>query len=418
MEIESARPEKWFLAELTALVLSALFWTIWIWPTPFSDFRLYWEEAGGTVAYERGGVGVLLLAIARRVSGQPQWAALIVNLPAAVFLLWLMWRCDTTQRRLFAHLGAICLLLIAPYFGMVQIDFVAATCLAICFTLLLRPSARWLCGLGYGAALLIGIAAVSTRPQFALTLGVLSGILVLLWLVFDRRRDSHTLLLPSATLALVAVVGLSLDMLVRHAAGTGDRVRTSSVVTLYSGLLAAEPGSWCGGWTPGATQAALEDRDKSLQVAIVERIAARPAGHWFEVMQCKLTRVVLMPKPFALYWVIADLNENAVQPLSASDQRRLAFVTVLRPIEDGLYRGAELLSYIAAVAVSIANRRRLGAAALLPVAWLLSFWTVHLVFEAQERYFLATILLLPLLSALTRGLDDSREAGSEQVPIS
>lgn len=393
------------VVQLVALVVLGLLWTLWFWPAPFSDFFLYWDEAGGTAAYERGGAGVLVFALVRRFLSAPQWAALFVNLSAAVFLLWLFWRCDTTRWRVFAHLGALYLLLITPYFALVQIDLIATAWLAACWTLLLRPPQGWPGWLSWGLGLSLGVAAVSTRPQFALTMSVLVGMLVVLWLALDSRRGTKVLLALSATLALVVAIGFSLDLWARYAAGTGERVRTSSAVTLYSGLLATEAGSWCGGWTPAASQAALEDRDKPLSVAMSERLAAHPAGHWLGIIQCKLTRVVLLPRPFALFW-LAPPGADAVS-LDAEQRRRLDVVEALRPWERALYRLLTLAIYLGVVVVAI-RRRRVGGLALVPIAWALSFWLVHLVFEAQERYFLATIALLPLLSALVSSVDASR----------
>jgi hypothetical protein len=400
--------KQWFAAESVALSLFSLLWILWFWPTPFSDFFLYWDEAGGTAAYERGGAGVLVFALVRRFLSAPQWAALFVNLSAAVFLLWLFWRCDTTRWRVFAHLGALYLLLITPYFGLVQIDLIATAWLAVCWALLLRPPLGWPRWLSWGLGLSLGVAAVSTRPQFALTMSVLVGMLVVLWLMLDSRRGTKVLLTLSATLALVVAIGFSLDLCARYAAGTGERVRTSSAVTLYSGLLATEAGSWCGGWTPAASQAALEDRDKPLSVAMSERLAARPAEHWLGIVQCKLARVVLLPRPFALFWLAPPGTDAA--SLDAEQRRRLDVVEALRPWERALYRLLTLAIYLGGVVVAIL-KRHMGGLALLPIAWASSFWLVHLVFEAQERYFLATIALLPLLpllSALVSSADAPR----------
>lgn len=406
-------PNQWFAAELVALVLLGLFWTFWLRSAPFSDFLLYWDEAGGSAAYERGGAGVLVFALVRRFLSAPQWAALCVNLPAAAFLLWLFWQCDTTRWRVFAHLGALYLLLITPYFGLVQIDLIATAWLAACWALLLRPPPAWPRSFVLALAFASGAAAVSTRPQFALTLSVLIGLLVIAWLLFERRPERR-LLIVSAMLAATVVAGFSLDLWARHAAGTSERVRTSSAVTLYAGLLASEDGSSCGFWTPRATAAAAEDRGMHLSEAVGMRLAKQPAGHWLGIMRCKLVRYIVLPEPFALYWAMEPLAQAAQTAPTADQARRLAVAADFIAWEKGLYFAVTLGAYFSALAAFAVGWRRARGLAVLPIAWVLSFWLVHLVFEVQGRYFLATILLLPLLSALTSGFGTPRRSEAPQ----
>lgn len=78
--------------------------------------------------------------------------------------------------------------------------------------------------------------------------------------------------------------------------------------------------------------------------------------------------------------------------------------------EKGLYFAVTLGAYFSALAAFAVGWRRARGLAVLPIAWVLSFWLVHLVFEVQGRYFLATILLLPLLSALTLGFGTPRRS--------
>lgn len=404
--------DKAFPAAAVALVLLGLLWTLWLWPTPISDYELYWNEAGGAAAYERGGVGVLLFALARSVFPQPQWAALAVNLPAALILLRLLRRCDPTRSRVFAWLGTGYLLLITPYFGIVQVDLVATALLGCCWALLLLPLVRWRRG-SAALAVLAGAAAVSTRPQFALTLSALAGLLALAIVLLERgsARKLRAMALPAA-LAVIVAAGFASDLWGRHVAGTEERVRTSSAVTLYSGLLVADDGLWCGSWTPEATQAAYDDREMPLLDAVAARLSIHPAGHWLDILQCKFTRHLVLPIAFALYWVSEPLREEAGAAPNPDQQRRLAAVVSLHPWETRFYRALTLAIYAAAVVVAVRGWRSRPAMAVLPLAWLLSFWLVHLVFEVQGRYFLATIALLPLLCALVQGGSEAPEAGT------
>jgi len=384
-----------------ALVLLGLLWTLWLWPAPISDYELYWNEAGGTVPYERGGAGVALFALARYLFPQPQWAALAVNLPSAALLLWLFWRHDRTRWRAFALAGSACLLLTTPYLGVVQIDVVATALLGACWVLLLRPPAAWPRAASIGTAVLVGIMAVSTRPQFALTLAALAGLLLLAWLPARGRTRASSMIGLAGMLAAVAVAGFAIDQSARVAAGTGEHVRTKSGVTLYAGLLLADAGPACGMWTQRAEDAAFEERAKPLRDVIVERIAAQPPSHWLRIAQCKFVRQIALPGAFALYWASEPLREEAGAAPTAGQRRRLDAVEALYPWESRLQRVLVLAIYAAALVAFVYGwHRQRHAFALLPIAWLLSFWIVHLVFEVQGRYFLATILLLPLLSAL------------------
>lgn len=206
-----------------------------------------------------------------------------------------------------------------------------------------------------GAMLLAGVAAVSTRPQFALTLAALAGLLAAAALLPPRDGPRRLRpMVPPALLRVVVAAGFSLDLRARHAAGTGERVRTSSAVTLYSGLLVSDGGPpWCGHWAQAATQAARDDRDRPLLDVIGTRLSGRPAGHWAGVVWCKFAHHVVPPDAFALYWAAEPLRERAGAAPSPDQKRTLGAVHWLQARESWLFGVLVLAIYAAAVAVAV-----------------------------------------------------------------
>ena len=67
--------------------------------------------------------------------------------------------------------------------------------------------------------------------------------------------------------------------------------------------------------------------------------------------------------------------------------------------EQMVYRLLSTALYVLALWVAW-GRRYSGHLRWLPMLWLLAFGLVHLVFEVQGRYFLAMLLLVPILCAL------------------
>lgn len=370
-------------------------------PSPHSDWALYWYSAGNLSAYERGGVGWWLLSVPKSLGLEPATAALLLNLVAGVVVLYLAWRTDRGRYRLRALLTGAYLCLLAPFAGIVQLDLAAACFVALAFAFATwaasSPAGRRLWWLA-GACLAAG---VSTKPQYALlawTMALLLAVPAWYW----RRQSPWA---ASFVLMLVAgsLLGFGFDQAHRLSGERSEALRTSSAVTLYAGLLVSparqEPRARpCGYWTPEAAEAAREDLGKSLPVAIADRLAGRPVSHWFAVMKCKLPEV-LAPPPFALRWMLmSPAVESRVSTAGPHWQDRLQ--TALKH-ERLLYSVTCLLVLVGlAMAAVQAWRRGQRFGALLPLAWVAAFWSVHLVFEIQGRYFLGLFLLAPLAAAL------------------
>lgn len=398
-------PRAWKIAaslQLLAIVASgvalALYWA----PEPHSDWSLYWRSAGDPGAYQRGGAALWLLAIPKALGAVPHVAALILNVPAAAWLGLLAYRVDRTRFRLFAQLGIAYLLLITPYFGIVQLDLVAAGMLATGFWLMMdqgleRPSPYWRMGLAVVAI----AAAVSTRPQFALVLWTLLILLACGWIV-GRRWGDRGLRWVALGLLLGSVIGFALDMGLRQFSGKTAQIRTSSAVTLYAGFLVSADSSAgrCGYWTPAAAAAAREDLRVPLPQAIAQRISARPASHWGRVLRCKAPQIVV-PPAYALYWLLESPNVVDRRAALQDDGAFEALYRVARQWEDrlGMLLGLSILLACGVTTLRGAWSRRL-VAALLPLGWVGAFWLVHAVFEIQGRYFLALYMIAPLLCAM------------------
>src|SRR5690606_7479830 len=174
------------LLAFPALLLGAGL-ALWLQPVPHSDWGYYWNAAGSFSKYERGGVGLWLLAIPKTLGLSPVVSALCLNLPAAAIALWISWRADDGGVRGLWLACAAYLVLIAPYFGIVQLDLVAATSLGVGAWLAAtsdtyaRPNASLL------PAVVLVAVGVSTKPQFALTLWAMAALLVLPWLSWRAR---------------------------------------------------------------------------------------------------------------------------------------------------------------------------------------------------------------------------------------
>ena len=199
-----------------------------------------------------------------------------------------------------------------------------------------------------------------------------------------------------------SLAGFALDFGLRVVSGKTASMRTSSAVTLYGGLLVSGTGQGCGYWSVEAANAAKADTGKALGTAIVDRLQGRPLSHWAGVVACKMPPVVL-PPPYALYWLVEAPNVRASIDRRADRERIQADYLRVLIVERIAYGGLTLAILAATVLVPRPLRPRRKPLLWLAPAWVLAFWAVHSVFEIQGRYFLPMLLLAPLLAALSIG---------------
>lgn len=388
--------------QVAAIVALGVGFAVVVAPAPFSDWLYYWQAAGRVDRYERGGVGLFLMGLLKPLGLPPHLTILVPNLVAALSILAMARINDPSRGRWYAHVVALFLVLLTPYFGVFQLDLMATALLAGGLVLLVsiqRGEARRWRPLS-GVALIA--AAVSIRPQFFLVLLALAVLLPIAGCALRRMRHGNVLRDLALLLAASAVLGFALDSGLRALGDRSGAVRTTSAVTLYAGLLASDTtGPGCGQWSEHATDTMRADLDRPLHRAVVSRLRAEPPSHWLAVVRCKLPQIVV-PPAFAMWWLVESPNVQA--RLDASpDRARLdqAYATA-RWIESRAYRLLTLLVY--GICTWVAVRRVASSpTALLPALWLVSFFGVHLVFEVQGRYFLAMLVVAPLLAALAAG---------------
>jgi len=338
-----------------------------------------------------------MLAIPKALGLGPVLSALLLNIPAGWLLFWLAGVSDPSRARWFQYLVGAYLVLLIPFAGIVQLDVVAAAFLASALVLVMRTNTRK--PATYALATGLCAAAVSTKPQYALVIWAMLGLLAVGALLSRKKFDRMTRVL-AITLLVGGFLGFALDNGLRALSGRSEAIRTTSAVTLYAGLLVSKI-EGCGYWSRDAAQAAKADKDKPLLTAIEERLSAKPAGYWFSVMQCKLPEI-LRPDPFAFYWLKESPNVQAWLG-SLPDQEQVG-VRVNRIIYTEIFFYSlvtGLIQLAAAIGIVVAWKRGgRKLLALVPLAWMAAFWAVHLVFEIQGRYFLGMFLLAPLLTAL------------------
>ena len=397
-----------FCAEAAAILAIGILLALWLRPEPHSDWAYYWAAAGDVTRYERGGIGLWLLAIPKALGWSPIASALLLNSLAAAALLWFARSLDPTATRWFGLLVALYLLLIAPFMGIVQLDMLAAALLAAGLWLLaLPPSSRTTKATFVVATGLIA-AGVSTKPQYALTLWAMLGLLSVAWLLLKRRAHPLLPILFSALL-IGSIGGFAIDSGLRALSGRSEAIRTNSAVTLYAGLLTSGAGIRCGYWSVEAAEAAKADLDKPLHRAVLDRLAEKPSGNWASIMACKLPQIVLPPS-YALNWLVESPNIRA--RFASSSRKTEIAADLYRALywERRAYAGITLAILLASVFTCIAAwRRDHRSLALLPVLWIASFWAVHLVFEIQGRYFLGMFVLAPFFCAITRRFSHSAD---------
>jgi hypothetical protein len=330
-------------------------------------------------------------------------SGLLLNLPSMVVLLWVAYRVDQSSGKGYAQLIFGYLWLISPFYGIVQLDLVAAALLALAVWLTLRPKILRL-SIALGAVLLVA-ASVSTKPQLALVLWVLCGLLLAVrlwrWRVWIRPIDFFLLVLLTGSL-----IGFASDYAIRTLAGRSDSMRTTSAVTLYSGLLVSGTERGCGYWSVQAGEAAKADMDRPLIDAVVSRITTQPASHWLQVIACKTPQIVL-PPPYALYWLVE--SPNVMERLHTSTQREYwqHIYVLARAVERLAYAGLAFAILVAVLVTGVKGWRRYSPFAILAPAWVLAFWLVHAVFEIQGRYFLPMFTLAPILCAASVSLGET-----------
>lgn len=418
-EAAPRRGRWWVLAvaQWVAITVSGAVLALWWQPAPHSDWGYYWWAAGEVSRYERGGLSLWLLALPKALGWSPVMASLALNLPAATVALLLAWKVDPTRWHWLAQLTAAYLLLITPFFGIVQLDLIAASQFGLGLWLAMRPSSRLPRPLCYGLAVLALAFAVSTKPQYALVIWALVPM-ALLALALRRRSGAAAAVLP-CVLLLGSLAGFATDMAMRQASGRTEQIRTSSAVTLYAGLLVSsdrrEEG--CGYWSVAAAAAARDDLDRSMLVATRDRLAERPLSHWLSVVGCKAPQIV-SPPPYALYWLIESPNiRAAIEARADRDAFQARYSQALR-WEKRAYRLLVLAILLTCAWTTWHLLRTGGALAWMPALWIAAFWGVHAVFEIQGRYFLGMFLLAPLLCALVlrhAGRDGSRTHEADRV---
>ncbi|MBD9478305.1 hypothetical protein [Pseudoxanthomonas sp. PXM02] len=386
-------------AQVMLLIVGGIALALWWWPEPHSDWAYYWQAAGRPEAYVRGGLGLWLLALPKVLGLSPVAASLAINVPSALWLLFLAYRLDDGRWKILAQLVALYLLLITPFAGIVQLDLVAAAALGTAFWLLaddrLRMASRWRSGFAVACI----VFAVSTKPQYALVLWALLVLtLPVAWLL--RRSLSSGFQRVLLALLVGSVLGFAVDMAMRVSSGKTEQIRTSSAVTLYGGLLVSsdQRSQGCGYWSVEAAQAAKDDLHKPLSEAVIDRLRAKPASHWVSVVRCKAPEI-LSPPPYALYWLIESPNVRAaIDARPDHEQINATYQQALRA-ERKVYGWARALIILASVWTALVLLRRRNPLGALPLLWLVGFWSVHVVFEVQGRYFLGLFVLAPLLCA-------------------
>ena len=388
-----------YRVEAVVVILLACAFGMWFQPQPVSDWLYYWLASHELSLYQRGGAGLLVMAAFSATGMAPWVVAVSINLLAACALLWLLR--DSADHALQPHAVALYLLLITPFFAVFQLDLLAAVGLAWGGWLLASAGSDSRGRRGIG--MLLVAAAVSTRPQLFL---LLLAWIVLLWVLPGRRSALGT---PALAAFLSAIVlGFAADLVARSATGHAEAMRTSSAVTLYAGLLVAEPDRHCGHWTERARDAALEDIDRPLVLAAWQRLADRNWTHWRALLACKIPQIVL-PGPFALDWAAGSGTSAMV---------------AMAPVLPSVWRRFEAWAYLALTSaiylITLLPRAR-GALASRrwrwPFAWLIAFLAVHAVFEIQGRYFLPLLLLLPVWQLLGQRLDDREIHRSAVSPV-
>ncbi|HEL4807557.1 TPA: hypothetical protein UN084_003108 [Stenotrophomonas maltophilia] len=391
---------KKFKGELIQAAGMTLLWTLAAWwlastflPAPISDWEYYWYAASALDDYHRGGLALLLLAAPKALGLSPWLSALLLNVAAVFCLAMACNHLDRSRHRLPTVLLWLYLCLLVPYAGIVQLDMLSAAALAIAIVsgraFLLGADRR-------GAALMVLalVFATSTRTQYSLVLLAFVALLAPFTLLRPRRARWTWLL---CLVAVGAVLGGVVDSAWRSKAGNAGSFRTGLGVTLYNGLLTSSTdAATCGAWSPGGTQAAAEDLHLSLPQAVRNRLAAQDSGHWLKVVECK-TRMIVLAQPYAWYW-FSDApvakDKLAAHPFFASRMGELT------QWYDRVYKIARtLILLLVMVTVFLAVRRRALLDAAIPLAWLVSFWCVHVALEIQGRYFLGMLLLAPLLCA-------------------
>lgn len=377
------------VAAIVAMLAAGTWLAFALRPEPHSDWAYYWQAAGDLSRYRRGGLDLWVLWIPKALGLSPMAAALAINLPSTAIVFLVAWSAGRGLRWP-AVLAIGYLALLTPYLGIVQLDLIAAAQIAAAFWLWFRGGR-----LSWVIAVVLLTMAVSTKPQYALTLWAMLALLVpVAWL-----RDRARVLSLIAMLAAGSVGGFAVDIGLRHASGNSEAIRTTSAVTLYGGLLVSGTGVGCGAWSVEAGEAAKADLGRPLATVIVERLRAKPASHWWQVMRCKLPDIVV-PYPYAIYWLVESPNVRANIDASPDRERLQARYLRALGVERRLHGAlvALILGSVLVVSGYLAWRREWSLAAV-PVAWVLSFWGVHLVFEIQGRYFLGLLLLAPIICA-------------------
>ncbi|MDO5505780.1 MAG: hypothetical protein Q4F49_05745 [Pseudoxanthomonas suwonensis] len=390
------------MAEFVLIAGIGLSIALWLQPEPHSDWGYYWAAAGQVSAYERGGAGLWLLAIPKALGWSPVSSALLLNLASVVVLLVLMRRIDISNGKYLSLLLAFYLLLIAPFFGIVQLDLIATTLVASGMVAVMAAPKGLAQSLSIAMAVILIAAGVSTKPQYALICWTMAGLFILPAFFLRRRKVSNEIVSRILILTLFAgaTLGFAFDSSLRELGGRSEAIRTNSAVTLYGGLLTSSDGVGCGAWSLEASKAARQDLSKPPHEAILGRLKEKPFGHWASVVRCKLPSI-FHPPPFALYWLVESPNVRArinVSPQKASIEE--AYSRALR-FERKIYSLVTLAIMLSVVGTTFLLWRkgspRLG---LLGLLWVLSFWFVHAVFEIQGRYFLGMYMLSIVICAL------------------
>jgi hypothetical protein len=393
---------RWFLfAAWAAVVGSGAALGLWLRPEPHGDWAYYWLASDALRLYERGGAGLWVLGALKTLGLAPIAAALLLNALSVAMLLWAMRRSDTSRWRVPTLLMVAYLLAIVPFLGgLVQLDMIATACVAMGISLAQVPVARWSRAVNLVVACTLVALGVSTKQQYALIVWGMAALFVPCWWLL-RHRDTRAAATLMGVLLVGSFAGFGIDLAARSASERStDSLRTTSAVTLYSGLLVSSTAFECGKWTEAAGPAARADMGKPLHVAVLDRLRSHPPRHWLAVMACKTPRIV-HPDSFAVYWLLqAPSVVAAMEQRHGKDDYARKYVHVHRT-EERLYSLLTWVMLAFAFGAAVWSwRRGQPMLALLAVLWVLAFWGVHLVFEIQGRYFLGMYLILPLLCAV------------------
>jgi hypothetical protein len=366
-------------------------------PVPFSDFAAYWSGATDVSMYTKGGILTLVYRPFAFYDVQPYLAALFVNTIAWMVLSFSLWIAphaypsESTNLHLFTlGLLAACGCWWIGFVPIVNSDLPSAAALAFGVSKITSiQENKTNKNLKILLAMTVAFAcAFSVRSQHAAGFLVVACFALLL-AIFRKLPWRQAGYLFIAVFSAVTI-GQAVNSALIHQSTSPGAHAPHGRISLYVGLLFAEPDLHCGTYSKEIAARAIREKDRSLVKVAYDEIAKGGLARIASVVACKVGKILIFYNSVSSSWLASSSEMTGGKEPTMS-------------IRMYTYRVLKILDHLAGISLKVLliamlyiSSRKFPArnGFFVSLSILISYLLMHSMLEVQSRYVIG-----PLISA-------------------